>query len=99
MPLPLILWSSAVDYLEGLKINVERSADLAHFMVEEKEETNAYFLNCKSRIKEFKKCDFIQLLIPGFNDNWYARLSGPGEILENKTQRNQWNTINKTTFV
>lgn len=62
-PLSLKHSNSAVDYLEELKINSEKVADLASLTAAEKYETYACRFNHHCRL-EFQKGDLVHLLIP-----------------------------------
>ncbi|GBN03452.1 hypothetical protein AVEN_122590-1 [Araneus ventricosus] len=82
IPLPLNLNNSAVDYLQELKINLERAADLASLTTAKKQNSYAHYFNRGKRKKEFKKGELVYLLIPDSTNKLYARWTGPGEIID-----------------
>ncbi|GBM10122.1 Retrovirus-related Pol polyprotein from transposon opus [Araneus ventricosus] len=82
IPLPLNLSNSAVDYLQELKINLERAADLASLTTAKKQNSYAHYFNRGKRMREFKKGELVYLLIPDSTNKLYARWTGPGEIID-----------------
>ena len=82
IPVPLNLSNSAVDYLQELKINLEKAADLASLTAAAKQEAYAHYFNRRKEMKEFKNGDSVYLLIPDSNNKLYARWTGPGEIID-----------------
>ncbi|GBN49957.1 Transposon Ty3-I Gag-Pol polyprotein [Araneus ventricosus] len=82
IPLSLNLSNSAVDYLQELKINLERAADLASLTTAKKQNSYAHYFNRGKRMEEFKKSELVYLLIPDSTNKLYARWTGPGEIID-----------------
>ncbi|GBN36205.1 hypothetical protein AVEN_188145-1 [Araneus ventricosus] len=63
IPLPLNLSNSSADYLQELKINFERAADLASLTTAKKQNSYVHYFNRGKRMKEFNKGELVYLLI------------------------------------
>ncbi|GBM00164.1 hypothetical protein AVEN_176404-1 [Araneus ventricosus] len=80
--LPLNLSNSAVDYLQELKINLEKVADVASLTTAKKQISCAHYFNRGKKMKEFKNGELVYLLIPDSTNKLYTRWTRPGEIID-----------------
>lgn len=62
-----------MDYLQELKINVEKAVNLVSLTAAKIQETYARYFNRRSRMKEFQKGDLVYLLMPDSTNKLYAR--------------------------
>ncbi|XP_035228920.1 uncharacterized protein LOC118201016 [Stegodyphus dumicola] len=82
IPIPLNMKQSVVDYLQEMKINLERAADQASLIASEKQAAYSNYFNRRAIPKEFKVGDKVYLLIPDSSNKLYARWTGPGKIIK-----------------
>ena len=73
IPLPLNNGKSAVEYLQQLKINLERAATEASLTAEVKQGAYAKYANRRAVYKEFQPGDKVYLLIPDSSNKICAR--------------------------
>ncbi|GFW29895.1 hypothetical protein TNCV_2673451 [Trichonephila clavipes] len=80
--LPTNISQSAVDYLQEMKINMEKAAESASLTAAQKQKAYGDYFNKRSSVKNFSIGEQVVLLIPDSSNKIYARWTGPGEIIQ-----------------
>ncbi|GFX83250.1 hypothetical protein TNCV_4988441 [Trichonephila clavipes] len=80
--LPTNISQSAADYLQEMKINMEKAAESASLTVAQKQKAYGDYFNKRSSVKNFSIGEQVVLLIPDSSNKIYARWIGPGEIIQ-----------------
>ncbi|GFW95721.1 retrovirus-related Pol polyprotein from transposon 17.6 [Trichonephila clavipes] len=80
--LPTNISQSAVDYLQEMKINMEKAAESASLTAAQKQKAYGDYFNKRSSVKNFSIGEQVVLLIPNSSNKIYARWTGPGEIIQ-----------------
>ncbi|GFW55104.1 hypothetical protein TNCV_262021 [Trichonephila clavipes] len=80
--LPTNISQSAADYLQGMKINMEKAAESASLTAAQKQKAYGDYFNKRSSVKNFSIGEQVVLLIPDSSNKIYARWTGPGEIIQ-----------------
>ncbi|GFX21797.1 hypothetical protein TNCV_2310761 [Trichonephila clavipes] len=80
--LPTNISQSAADYLQEMKINMEKAAESASFTAAQKQKAYGDYFNKRSSVKNFSIGEQVVLLIPDSSNKIYARWTGPGEIIQ-----------------
>ncbi|GFX62485.1 retrovirus-related Pol polyprotein from transposon 412 [Trichonephila clavipes] len=80
--LPTNISQSAADYLQEMKINMEKAAESASLTAAQKQKAYGDYFNKKSSVKNFSIGEQVVLLIPDSSNKIYARWTGPGEIIQ-----------------
>ncbi|GFT65282.1 retrovirus-related Pol polyprotein from transposon opus [Trichonephila clavipes] len=80
--LPTNISQSAADYLQEMKINMERAAESASLTAAQKQKAYGDYFNKRSSVKNFSIGEQIVLLIPDSSNKIYARWTGTGEIIQ-----------------
>ncbi|XP_042899321.2 uncharacterized protein [Parasteatoda tepidariorum] len=80
--IPTTLSQSAVDYLQELKVRLEKAAESASLMAADKQKAYSDYFNKRSSVRNFNVGEQVVLLIPDSADKIYARWTGPGEIVK-----------------
>ncbi|GFU46080.1 retrovirus-related Pol polyprotein from transposon 17.6 [Trichonephila clavipes] len=84
--LPTNISQSATDYLQKIKINMERAAESAFLTAAQKQKAYGDYFN-KSSVKNFSIGEPVGLLIPDSSNKIFARWTGPGEIIHHHPPR------------
>ncbi|GFV32883.1 integrase catalytic domain-containing protein [Trichonephila clavipes] len=79
--LPTNILQSAADYLQEMKINMEKAAESASLTAAQKQNAYGDYFNKRSSVKNFNNGEQVVLLIPDSSNKIYARWTGPGEII------------------
>ncbi|GFX17232.1 retrovirus-related Pol polyprotein from transposon 17.6 [Trichonephila clavipes] len=80
--LPTNISQSAADYLQEMKINMEKAAESASLTAAQKQKSYGDYFNKRSSVKNFSIGEQVVLLIPDSSNKIYARWTGPGEIIQ-----------------
>ncbi|GFW02932.1 retrovirus-related Pol polyprotein from transposon 17.6 [Trichonephila clavipes] len=80
--LPTNIFQSAADYLQEMKINMEKAAESASLTAAQKQKADGDYFNKRSSVKNFSIGEQVVLLIPDSSNKIYARWTGPGEIIQ-----------------
>ncbi|GFW06375.1 hypothetical protein TNCV_4774091 [Trichonephila clavipes] len=80
--LPTNISQSAADYLQEMKINMEKAAESASLTAAQKQKTYGDYFNKRSSVKNFSIREQVVLLIPDSSNKIYARWTGAGEIIQ-----------------
>ncbi|GFX37636.1 retrovirus-related Pol polyprotein from transposon 17.6 [Trichonephila clavipes] len=80
--LPTNISQSAADYLQEMKINMEKAAESASLTAAQKQKAYGDYFNKRSSVKNFSIGEPVVLLIPDSSNKIYARWTGPGEIIQ-----------------
>ncbi|GFW40219.1 retrovirus-related Pol polyprotein from transposon 412 [Trichonephila clavipes] len=80
--LPTNISQSAADYLQEMKINMEKAAESASLTAAQKQKGYGDYFNKRSSVKNFSIGEQVVLLIPDSSNKIYARWTGPGEIIQ-----------------
>ncbi|GFV46054.1 retrovirus-related Pol polyprotein from transposon 17.6 [Trichonephila clavipes] len=80
--LPTNISQSAADYLQEMKINMEKAAESASLTAAQKQKAYGDYFNKRSSVKNFSIEEQFVLLIPDSSNKIYARWTGPGEIIQ-----------------
>ncbi|GFQ82696.1 retrovirus-related Pol polyprotein from transposon 17.6 [Trichonephila clavata] len=80
--LPTNISQSAADYLQEMKIKMEKAAESASLTAAQKEKSYGDYFNKRSSVKNFSIGEQVVLLIPDSSNKIYARWTGPGEIIQ-----------------
>ncbi|GFQ78424.1 integrase catalytic domain-containing protein [Trichonephila clavata] len=80
--LPTNISQSAADYLQEMKIKMEKAAESASLTAAQKQKSYGDYFNKRSSIKNFSIGEQVVLLIPDSSNKIYARWTGPGEIIQ-----------------
>ncbi|GFV46389.1 retrovirus-related Pol polyprotein from transposon opus [Trichonephila clavipes] len=80
--LPTNISQSAADYLQEMKINMEKAAESASLTAAQKQKAYGDYFNKRSSVKNFSIGEQVILLIPDSSNKIYARWTGPGEIIQ-----------------
>ncbi|GBM61394.1 Retrovirus-related Pol polyprotein from transposon 17.6 [Araneus ventricosus] len=80
--LPTNVTPSAVDYLQEMKIKMEKAAEKASLVAADKQKSYSEYFNKRSSVRAFNIGEQVVLLIPDSSNKLYARWTGPGEIVE-----------------
>ncbi|GFS97785.1 hypothetical protein TNCV_2017641 [Trichonephila clavipes] len=80
--LPTNISQSAADYLQEIKINMEKAAESASLTAAQKQKAYGDYFNKRSSVKNFSIGKQVVLLIPDSSNKIYARWTGPGEIIQ-----------------
>ncbi|GFT01482.1 retrovirus-related Pol polyprotein from transposon 17.6 [Trichonephila clavipes] len=80
--LPTNISQSAADYLQEMKINMEKAAESASLTAAQKQKAYGDYFNKRSSVKNFSIGEQVVLLIPDSSNKIYARWTGPGEIIQ-----------------
>ncbi|GFW58483.1 retrovirus-related Pol polyprotein from transposon 17.6 [Trichonephila clavipes] len=80
--LPTNISQSAADYLQEMKINMEKTAESASLTAAQKQKAYGDYFNKRSFVKNFSIGEQVVLLIPDSSNKIYARWTGPGEIIQ-----------------
>ncbi|GFW74102.1 hypothetical protein TNCV_4176481 [Trichonephila clavipes] len=80
--LPTNISQSAADYLQEMKINMEKAAESASLTAAQKQKAYGDYFNKRSSVKSFSIGEKVVLLIPDSSNKIYARWTGPGEIIQ-----------------
>ncbi|GFS99537.1 hypothetical protein TNCV_4534991 [Trichonephila clavipes] len=73
---------SAADYLQEMKISMEKAAESASLTAAQKQKAYGDYFNKRSSVKNFSIGEQVVLLIPDSSNKIYARWTGPGEIIQ-----------------
>ncbi|GFQ83628.1 retrovirus-related Pol polyprotein from transposon 17.6 [Trichonephila clavata] len=73
---------SAADYLQEMKIKMEKAAESASLTAAQKQKSYGDYFNKRSSVKNFSIGEQVVLLIPDSSNKIYARWTGPGEIMQ-----------------
>ncbi|GFR23547.1 transposon Ty3-G Gag-Pol polyprotein, partial [Trichonephila clavata] len=76
------LKKSAADYLQEMKIKMEKAAESASLTAAQKQKNYGDYFNKRSSVKNFSIGEQVVLLIPDSSNKIYARWTGPGEIIQ-----------------
>ncbi|GFR30377.1 retrovirus-related Pol polyprotein from transposon 17.6 [Trichonephila clavata] len=79
--LPTNISQSATDYLQEMKIKMEKAAESASLTAAQKQKSYGDYFNKRSSVKNFS-IEQVVLLIPDSSNKIYARWTGPGEIIQ-----------------
>ncbi|GFU02676.1 hypothetical protein TNCV_535061 [Trichonephila clavipes] len=79
---PTNIFQSAADYLQEMKINMEKAAESASLTAAQKQTAYGDYFNKRSSVKNFSIGEQVVLLIPDSSNKIYARWTGPGEIIQ-----------------
>ncbi|GFV83733.1 hypothetical protein TNCV_2555211 [Trichonephila clavipes] len=79
---PTNISQSAADYLQEMKINMEKAAESASLTAAQKQKAYGDYFNKRSSVKNFSIGEQVVLLIPDSSNKIYARWTGPGEIIQ-----------------
>ncbi|GBO22746.1 Gag-Pol polyprotein [Araneus ventricosus] len=80
--LPTNITPSAVDYLQEIKIKMEKAVEKASLVAADKQKSYSEYFNKRSSVRAFNIGEQVVLLIPDSSNKLYARWTGPGEIIE-----------------
>ncbi|GFT26448.1 hypothetical protein TNCV_3603161 [Trichonephila clavipes] len=80
--LPTNISQSAADYLQEMKINMEKAAESASLTAAQKQKAYGDYFNKRSSVKNFSIGEQVVLLIRDSSNKIYARWTGPGEIIQ-----------------
>ncbi|GFU56196.1 retrovirus-related Pol polyprotein from transposon 17.6 [Trichonephila clavipes] len=80
--LPTNISQSAADYLQEMKINMEKTAESASLTAAQKQKAYGDYFNKRLSVKNFSIGEQVVLLIPDSSNKIYARWTGPGEIIQ-----------------
>ncbi|GFQ70836.1 retrovirus-related Pol polyprotein from transposon 17.6 [Trichonephila clavata] len=80
--LPTNISQSAADYLQEMKIKMEKAAESASLTAAQKQKSYGDYFNKRSSVKNFSIGEQVVLLIPDSSNKIYARWTGPGEIIQ-----------------
>ncbi|GFY56145.1 hypothetical protein TNIN_160951, partial [Trichonephila inaurata madagascariensis] len=80
--LPTNISQSAADYLQEMKIKMEKAAESASLTAAQKQKAYEDYFNKRSSVKNFSIGGQVVLLIPDSSNKIYARWTGPGEIIQ-----------------
>ncbi|GFU27549.1 retrovirus-related Pol polyprotein from transposon 17.6 [Trichonephila clavipes] len=80
--LPTNISQSAADYLQEMKINMEKAAESASLTAAQKQKAYGDYFNKRSSVKNFSIGEQVVLLKPDSSNKIYARWTGPGEIIQ-----------------
>ncbi|GFX18903.1 retrovirus-related Pol polyprotein from transposon 17.6 [Trichonephila clavipes] len=80
--LPTNISQSAADYLQEMKINMEKAAESSSLTAAQKQKAYGDYFNKRSSVKNFSIGEQVVLLIPDSSNKIYARWTGPGEIIQ-----------------
>ncbi|GFU47851.1 hypothetical protein TNCV_515571 [Trichonephila clavipes] len=80
--LPTNISQSAADFLQEMKINMEKAAKSASLTAAQKQKAYGDYFNKRSSVKNFSIGEQVVLLIPDSSNKIYARWIGPGEIIQ-----------------
>ncbi|GFV93662.1 hypothetical protein TNCV_4012131 [Trichonephila clavipes] len=80
--LPTNISQLAADYLQEMKINMEKAAESASLTAAQKQKAYGDYFNKRSSVKNFSIGEQVVLLIPDSSNKIYARWTGPGEIIQ-----------------
>ncbi|GFV47000.1 hypothetical protein TNCV_3033971 [Trichonephila clavipes] len=80
--LPTNISQSAADYLQEMKINMEKAAESASLTAAQKQKAYGDYFNKRSSVKNFSIGEQVVLLIPDSRNKIYARWTGPVEIIQ-----------------
>ncbi|GFU76379.1 retrovirus-related Pol polyprotein from transposon 17.6 [Trichonephila clavipes] len=80
--LPTNISQSAADYLQEMKINMEKAAESASLTAAQKQKAYGDYFNKRSSVKNFSIGEQVVLLIPDSSNKIYARWTGPREIIQ-----------------
>ncbi|GFU75630.1 hypothetical protein TNCV_2863441 [Trichonephila clavipes] len=80
--LPTNISQSAADYLQEMKINMEKAAESASLTAAQKQKAYGDYFNKRSSVKNFSIGEQVILLISDSSNKIYARWTGPGEIIQ-----------------
>ncbi|GFQ74993.1 retrovirus-related Pol polyprotein from transposon 17.6 [Trichonephila clavata] len=73
---------SAADYLQEIKIKMEKAAESASLTAAQKQKSYGDYFSKRSSVKNFSIGEQVVLLIPDSSNKIYARWTGPGEIIQ-----------------
>ncbi|GFU99270.1 retrovirus-related Pol polyprotein from transposon 17.6 [Trichonephila clavipes] len=79
--LPTNISQSAANYLQEMKINMEKAAESASLTAAQKQKAYGDYFK-RSSVKNFSIGEQVVLLIPDSSNKIYARWTGPGEIIQ-----------------
>ncbi|GFQ85630.1 retrovirus-related Pol polyprotein from transposon 17.6 [Trichonephila clavata] len=74
--------SQIADYLQEMKIKMEKAAESASLTAAQKQKSYGDYFNKRSSVKNFSIGEQVVLLIPDSSNKIYARWTGPGEIIQ-----------------
>ncbi|GFX60518.1 hypothetical protein TNCV_1182371 [Trichonephila clavipes] len=80
--LPTNISQSAADYLQEMKINMEKAAESASLTAAQKQKAYGDYFNKRSSVNNFSIGEQVILLIPDSSNKIYARCTGPVEIIQ-----------------
>ncbi|GFQ75614.1 retrovirus-related Pol polyprotein from transposon 17.6 [Trichonephila clavata] len=80
--LPTNISQSTADYLQEMKIKMEKAAESASLTAAQKQKSYGDYFNKRSSVKNFSIGEQVVLLIPDSSNKIYARWTGPGEIIQ-----------------
>ncbi|GFT12852.1 retrovirus-related Pol polyprotein from transposon opus [Trichonephila clavipes] len=80
--LPTNISQTAADYLQEMKINMEKAAESTPLTAVQKQKAYGDYFNKRSSVKNFSIGEQVVLLIPDSSNKIYARWTGPGEIIQ-----------------
>ncbi|GFR27757.1 retrovirus-related Pol polyprotein from transposon 17.6 [Trichonephila clavata] len=80
--LPTNISQSAADYLQEMKIKMEKAAESISLTAAQKQKSYGDYFNKRSSVKNFSIGEQVVLLIPDSSNKIYARWTGPGEIIQ-----------------
>ncbi|GFQ88592.1 retrovirus-related Pol polyprotein from transposon 17.6 [Trichonephila clavata] len=76
------LKKSAADYLQEMKVKMEKAAESASLTAAQKQKSYGDYFNKRSSVKNLSIGEQVVLLIPDSSNKIYARWTGPGEIIQ-----------------
>ncbi|GFX73614.1 retrovirus-related Pol polyprotein from transposon 17.6 [Trichonephila clavipes] len=80
--LPTNISQSAADYLQEMKIKMEKAAESASLTAAQKQKAYGDYFKKRSSVKNSSIGEQVVLLIPDSSNKIYARWTGPGEIIQ-----------------
>ncbi|GFQ96556.1 integrase catalytic domain-containing protein [Trichonephila clavata] len=80
--LPTNISQSTADYLQEMKIKMEKAAESASLTAAQKQKSYGDYFNKRSSVKNFSIGEQVVLLIPDSSNKICARWTGPGEIIQ-----------------
>ncbi|GFR10712.1 transposon Ty3-I Gag-Pol polyprotein [Trichonephila clavata] len=80
--LPTNISQSAADFIQEMKIKMEKAAESASLTAAQKQKNYGDYFNKRSSVKNFSIGEQVVLLIPDSSNKIYARWTEPGEIIQ-----------------
>ncbi|GBN58858.1 hypothetical protein AVEN_64696-1 [Araneus ventricosus] len=73
---------SEADYLQEMKIKMEKAAQKASLVAADKQKSYSEYFSKRSSVRAFNIGEHVVLLIPDSSNKLYARWTGPDEIVQ-----------------